>query len=104
MRIAALALLALTGCTVVANDLRRPYVDLSIDSQKTASAFAQCASQALSAELLNDGAPYWIIRKNSLGVHVARWDFHPTLTGSRAELRSGTERMDIGEAAVRACA
>lgn len=93
----------LGACTVQKKELKRPYVVMRIDSPKPAAEFAGCAATAMSLKAKQKGGAFSVTRTNSLGVRVARWDFVPTLSGSQAELRAGSQD-EADNAAVRGCA
>jgi hypothetical protein len=103
MRAAVLVLTCLAGCAVQKAELNRPYVAARIDSTKTAAQFAQCSAAAMGLTVRSDEGILTIVRSNTRGVQVARWDFLATNNGSQAELRTGASD-DAGLDVVRGCA
>lgn len=105
MKYAFIALLALSGCATSAAGLADSKVDTTVTSPKSAQAFATCVAEALvgNNQLRNDGDHYWVLRLNTFGVPISRWDFRNTQNGSTAELRA-TINVNSGDEKVRACA
>ena len=80
-------------------------MEATLHSSKQPAAWATCVAERLAAdvELRNDGTKFWIIRSNWYGSPIHRWDFIPTESGSRAELRSSIN-INSGETRVKECA
>lgn len=104
MRTITLLPLLLAGCATTPAGLMDTRVETTVASSKTTAEFANCTADALagSVDVRSQGEHYWVIR-NVWGTPRHRWDFHPTETGSRAELRS-TGLAGAGEDKVRDCA
>lgn len=98
------ACIALTGCASTSAGLYETAVRKTVDSSKNAQQFATCAVEnfAGDAQLRSEGERYWIIRM-VMDVPRHRWDFTPTATGSKAELRS-TGLAGSGDDKVQGCA
>ena len=101
---AAVAIGALGGCVMLDNSVVEPNVAARFTSDKTAGEFARCASAQLSDQFKLDsaGTAYSLTRRQGITIN-ARWDFHPTNSGSEAELRSDSDD-GAGIETVRACA
>lgn len=106
--------LALAGCATspsglgqAAIELEQANIEMVIESDRGAHAFATCVAEALfgANHLRNaEGDQYWVFFSNAYGVPVARWDFRPRPEGgSRAEFRTMVSAA-AGEDKVRACA
>lgn len=96
--------LLLAGCASSSAGLYSTGVKSTVESEKTSQQFATCVAEALmgDTELRSDGEHYWVLRM-VMGVPRHRWDFTPTATGSKAELRS-TGLAGAGEDKARDCA
>lgn len=101
-------LLILPSCAMTPAGIMRTPVETSVHSGKTAQSFAVCVSESLFGGTANvlrsEGEHYWILRYNSYGAPVVRWDFTPTPDGSLAELRTSFQLGIAGTDKVRACA
>jgi len=98
--------LLLAGCATTAGGLGSSPVEATLESDKTPQAWATCVVEALmgGADLRGEGDHYWVLRTNTMGYPIIRWDFHARPGGgSRAELRAS---MPISHATdkVQACA
>jgi hypothetical protein len=103
---AAAAGLVVSGCTMSAAGLERGRLQMTIDSTKSAKAFAECSADTMigNNQLRGEGDHYWVLRLNGYGVPVTRWDFRTKEGGgSRAELRSSIP-INTGDERVRNCA
>ena len=100
-----LAIVALAGCATSAQGLLESPIEAEVTSTKTAQVFATCVVETLSfgGQLRSDGTKYWVIRNNVYGAPISRWDFIPTDSGSRAELRTSIN-INTGKGKVEACA
>ncbi|MBB3034052.1 hypothetical protein [Alteriqipengyuania lutimaris] len=103
--LAIAAATTLSGCATSAAGLAATEIDASYSSEKSPKDWALCVAEAFQGSnmLRDDGTNWWIIRPNSYGVPISRWDFKPTPTGSVAELRSSIGLSD-GDDKVRSCA
>lgn len=98
-----IAALAVSGCATTAAGLSETRVEKTFESAKPAEAFALCAAENIaSSNMRSDGTRHWVLIE-VYGVPRHRWDFTPTATGSRAELRS-TGFGGSGSGAVERCA
>lgn len=104
-RLAALLLMSLSACATTAAGLAESEISESYASAKRPSTVATCAADRMrgGAEVRNDGDHYWVLRNNTYGIPIARWDFWPTAEGgSRIELRTSFG-INTGAGDVRAC-
>lgn len=100
-----IAALSLSGCATTSQGLLESPAEFEITSEKNAQVFATCVVERLSfgGQLRSDGERYWVIRNNTLGAPITRWDFVPTESGSRAELRTSIN-INTGKGKVQDCA
>lgn len=105
MRLAAvLTSLALGACASTPAGLYETDVKEVVTSSKTPASFATCYAESIAgeAQLRSEGEHYWVLRI-VMGLPRHRWDFTPTATGSKAELRS-TGIAGAGKDKLKACA
>lgn len=79
---------------------------MRLTSSKSPKAVAVCAVDRMKgdADLRDDGTNWWVLRSNSFGVPVTRWDFRPDGNGgSIIELRTSIN-INSGDEHVKACA
>jgi hypothetical protein len=103
---AAAAGLLISGCSMSAAGLERGRLQMTIDSPKSAKAFAECSADTMigNVQVRGEGDHLWVLRFNAYGVPVTRWDFRTKEGGgSRAELRSSVP-INTGDERVRNCA
>src|SRR5690606_3908537 len=95
---------ALAGCATSSAGLYETSVKRTVLSQKSSSEFATCVAEAFTgdSQLRSSGDHFWVLRM-VLDVPRHRWDFTPTPTGSKAELRS-TGLAGAGTDKVESCA
>lgn len=100
-----IATLALSGCATTAQGLLESPIEDEISSDKSAQVFATCVVENITygGQLRSDGERYWVIRNNTWGAPITRWDFVPTENGSRAELRTSIN-VNTGKGKVEDCA
>jgi hypothetical protein len=102
--LAILAALPLSACAMSAGGLARTAVDQSYTSAKAPQIVATCVVESLNGNnvIRNNGDHYWVLRMNGYGVPQTRWDFLPSGSGTRVELRMAIP-IASGDEKVRAC-
>ncbi len=100
-----LSCFALAGCAMSTAEMGKDEIDLTLTSEKAPDIVAGCIASrfmGFNESLRLSESHYLVVRKNSFGAPIVRWDIIGTDTGSRIELRSSLP-VNHGTDDVRMC-